>query len=201
MKNSISIGADMLLDQMIWCATRYCIGRKSYVCSYAEDYWHVIRRNRDKFNPDRLKFFARDIRAYVSDVVGGYSNVRVENAYNDRIVYDAYSLLAKHLYGFTEPPHNTKYTLDCVSGEIVQEPFKPSAPPFYFNPSEQQYDLLPWVRLANCIDRQYEVTCEKDGITEKAVCIQDPDGTYTCVNNWRRAANALYIKDIKTIEL
>lgn len=191
----------MLLDQLIWCATRYCIGRSSYVTTYAEDYWRVIRHNRDKFNPARLKFFARDIRAYVSDVVGCCHNVRVENAYNDRIVYDAYSLLAKHLYGFTEPPHNTKYTVDCVSGEIAQEPREPSTHPFYFNLSERQYDLLPWVRLANCIDRQYEVTLENDGKTEKTMCIQDPDGRYTCVDNWNRFANPQYIKDIETIEL
>lgn len=190
----------MLLDQMIWCATRYCIGRRSYVCSYAEDYWHVIRRNRDKFNPNQLKFFARDIRAYVSNVVGGYSNVRVENAYNDRIVYDAFTLLSRYLYGMVEAPHDKKYTVDCESGKITEGSYTPNGYPVYFNPSEQQYDLLPWVRLANCIDRQYEVTCEKDGKIEKAVCIQDPDSTYTCVNNWSRAANSLYIKDIKPIE-
>lgn len=201
MKNSISIGADMLLDQLIWCATRYCIGRSSYVTTYAEDYWRVIHRNRNKFNPDRLKFFARDIRAYVSDVVGGYSNVRVENAYNDRIVYDAYTLLTKHLGAVAEVPRDKRYVVDCLSGEVAEEPYMVSNHGIYFNPTNHAYDLLPWVRFANCIDHQYEVTCEKDGKIEKAVCIQDPDGTYTCVDNWRRAANARYIKDIKTIEL
>lgn len=191
----------MLLDQMIWCATRYCIGRSSYVTTYAEDYWRVIRRNRDKFNPDRLKFFARDIRAYVSNVVGCCHNVRVENAYNDCIVYDAFTLLSKYLDGMAEAPHDKKFTVDCVSGEVAEENYNPNGYPVYFNHSERQHDLLPWVRLANCIDRQYEVTCEKDGKIEKAVCIQDPDGTYTCVDNWRRAANARYIKDINPIEL
>lgn len=190
----------MLLDQMFWCATRYCIGRKSYVCSYAEDYWHVIRRNRDKFNPNQLKFFARDIRAYISDVVGHYSNVRVENAYNDRIVYDAYTLLAKHLASEKEIPRDRRYVVDCISGDIQTESREPERIFSLFKPEECEYYLLPWVRLANCLDRQYEVTCKNAGKVDKAICIQDPDGTFTCVENWNRFANPEYIKDIKPIE-
>lgn len=201
MKKPIKISADTLLDQLLWCATRYCIGRSSYVTTYAEDFWQIICHNRAKFNPERLKFFARDIRAYVSDAVGGYSNMRVENAYNDRIVYDAYSLIAKHLDGVTEAPSDKKYTVDCISGEVTEKPYTPNGYPMYFNPVDHGYELLPWVRLANCIDRQYEVICENGDKTEKAICIQDPDGAYTCVDKWNRRANPEYIKDIKPIEL
>ena len=71
----------------------------------------------------------------------------------------------------------------------------------YFDPQSCEYDLLPWVRLANCIDRQFEVTCENDGNVEKAICIQDPDGRYTCADDWNRYADPKYIKEIKPIEL
>lgn len=197
----IKIGADTLLNELTWCATRYCIGRKTYVTSYAKDYCDIIRANRDKFNPERLKFFARDIRANVSDVVGWYSDVRVENAYNDRIVYDAYTLLTKHLQGVTEPSCNVRYIVDCISGEVTTEAYEPKDYATYFDPQSCEYDLLPWVRLANCIDRQFEVTCENDGNVEKAICIQDPDGRYTCADDWNRYADPKYIKEIKPIEL
>lgn len=201
MKDTIKISAETLLDELLWYATRYCIGRRSYVTGNAEDYWRIIHHNRDKFSAERLKFFARDIRVYISDAVGFYSNVQVDNAYNDRIVYDAYTLLAKHLADEKEMPRNRRYVVDCISGDIQTESREPERIFSLFKPEECEYYLLPWVRLANCIDRQYEVTCKNASKVDKAICIQDPDGTYTCVENWNRFANTEYIKDIKPIEL
>lgn len=194
MKDSITLNADTLLDELMWPATRYCIGRHSYVSLYAEYYWQIIRKNWGKFNYDRLKFFARDIRAEVSDVVNYHSNIKVVNAYNDRIVYDAYTLLMRLPW----IPEDKVIVVDCISGDIADEDmdgFEGSK----FIPSEWEHDLLPWIRLANCIDRKYEVTCEKDGKIEKAICIQDPDGTYTCVGNWYRSVNPEFIKEVKKI--
>lgn len=201
MKDSITLNADTLLDELMCTATRYCIGRPSYVSTYAEDYWQIIRKNWGKFNYDRLKFFARDIRAEVSTVVGFHSNVQVAKAYNDIIVYDAYTLLAKHLSGVQEIPYDKTFIVDCVSGEITEDERPTRFDRFdRFDPAEDERDLLPWIRLANCIDRQYEVTCEKDGKIEKAICIQDPDGTYTCVGNWYLSVNPEFIKEVKEHE-
>lgn len=191
-KKEITLNVESF-DNLLWCATRYCIGRHSYVSTYAEDFWRIINANRGKFNPNRLKFFARDVRTEVSCVVNYHGNVQVENVYNDRIVYDAYTLLARL-------PHiqkDVEYTVDCISGEITEEPYKTNGLQTHFNLSEWACDLLPWVRLANCIDRQFEVTCEYDGKVETAICIQDPDGTYICVENWRRQPIKEYIKEVK----
>ena len=38
------------LNDLLWQATRYCIGRRSYVSGLAQDYARIIRRNRDKFS-------------------------------------------------------------------------------------------------------------------------------------------------------
>lgn len=201
MENLITLNADTLLDELMWQATRYCIGRHSYVSSYAEDYWRIIRKNWDKFNYDRLKFFARDIRAEVSDVVHLYSNVQVTGSYNDCIVYDAYTLIARYVANHSEVPKDTLFLVDCISGEVETDKFVNSDFNFKaFSLSEWEHDLLPWIRLANCIDRQYEVTCEKDGKIEKAICIQDPDGTYTCVENWHRSVISEFIKEVKEYE-
>ncbi len=194
MKDSITLSADTLLDKLMWQATRYCIGRHSYVSSYAEDYWRIIRKNWDKFNYDRLKFFARDIRAEVSDVVNYHSNIKVVNAYNDRIVYDAYTLLMRLPW----IPEDRVTIVDCISGDIVLEDtdnFKGSK----FIPSEWEHDLLPWIRLANCIDRQYEVDYEVNGRIEKEICIQEPDGTYACVERWNALLCPEFIKEVKNI--
>lgn len=39
-----------VLNDLLWQATRYCIGRRSYVSGLAQDYARIIRRNRDKFS-------------------------------------------------------------------------------------------------------------------------------------------------------
>lgn len=196
MKNSITLNADTLLDEMMWQATRYCIGRHSYVSSYAEDYWQIIRKNFGKFNYNRLKFFARDIRAEISNTIGYYSNIKIKNADNDRIIYDAYTLLVEYFKRYSNISSIQDFIVDCVSGKVTHD--GPYLGLRSFNPSEWENDLIPWIRLANCIDRQYEITCEKGGKIKKVICIQDPDGTYTCVDRW----NAHIVMDnIKTINI
>lgn len=174
MKDTIKISAETLLDELLWPATRYCIGRRSYVTGNAEDYCRIIHHYRDKFSAERLKFFARDIRSYISNAVGFYSNVQVDNAYNDRIVYDAYTLLAKHLVDEKEMPRDRRYVVDCISGGIQAESREPERISSLFKPEECEYYLLPWVRLANCLDRQYEVTCKNDGKVEKPSAYRTP---------------------------
>lgn len=199
MENLITLNADIILDELMFPATRYCIGRHSYVSSYAEDYWRIIRKNFDKFNHNRLKFFARDIRAEVSTVVGFYSNVQVTKAYNDIIEYDAYTLLAKHLSGVQEIPCDKTFIVDCVSGEITED----EGPTGFerFDPAEDERDLLPWIRLANCIDRQYEVDYEVNGRIEKEICIQEPDGIYACVDRWNALLCPEFIKEVKPLSV
>lgn len=205
MGNSITLSADTLFNELMWQATRYCIGRRSYVSSYAEDYWRIIQKNWDKFYYDRLKFFARDIRAEVSSVVHGYSNVFVDNAYNDCIVYDAYTLIARYFATHSEVPENTRFIVNCISGEVATNEIINyneivNHPQFMaFRPSEWEHDLLPWIRLANCIDRQYEVDYEVNERIEKEICIQEPDGTYACVDRWNALLCPEFIKEVKKI--
>lgn len=197
MNNSITLNADTLLDKLMWPATRYCIGRHSYVSSYAEDYWQIIRKNWDKFNYDRLKFFARDIRAEVSHDIGFFSNIMVNNAYNDRIVYDAYTLLAKLWPRYNDVPADKTVIVDCISGEITE--VREGAGFNIFVPSDYAVDYLPWIRLANCIDRQYEVDYEVNGRIDKEICIQEPDGTYACVDRWNALLCPEFIKEVNNI--
>lgn len=38
MKDTIKISAETLLDELLWYATRYCIGRRSYVTGIARNW-------------------------------------------------------------------------------------------------------------------------------------------------------------------
>lgn len=200
--NTITLSAEHFLNEILWPATRYCIGRQSYVTSYAEGYWHIIRQNLDKFDPDRLCFFAADIRAYISDCVSYYDNVHVENAYNDRIRYDAFSLLYKYIEAIPlEERTDETYTVDCLSGEVTAEPFKPKDYPIRFGHKERLYDLLPWVRLANCIDRRYRVTCSHDGKTDTRECFEDIDGKFICADRWTSSPTEEWITKVEEVEI
>ena len=101
-KGMILISADTLLDEIMFCATRYCIGRHSYVSSYARDYWSIIKHNREEFNENRLQFLAQDVMAEISNNMNWWKNVHTEEAYNSTIKYDSYYLLSKYLYEHPE---------------------------------------------------------------------------------------------------
>lgn len=46
----LTLSPGTVLNDLLWQATRYCIGRRSYVSGLAQDYARIIRRNRDKFS-------------------------------------------------------------------------------------------------------------------------------------------------------
>ncbi len=184
-------------DNFLWCATRYCIGRHSYVSSYAQDFWQIIQTNSKQLNKNRLQFFARDIRTEISNQIHFYDNVNIKNAYNDCIKYDALTLLAA--YARTHPDvkeHETYYDVDCISGKVLAFPWneqdkRPHAIAFQVC---NEHDLPYWVLLANCIDRQYEVKLAWDGNERTEFCIKHPiDESYVTVSNWSISVIEKYI--------
>ncbi len=176
-------------DNLLWCATRYCIGRHSYVSSYAQDFWHIIQANREHLSQDRLEFFARDIRAEVSNRIDVYGNVSIKHAYNDCIKYDALSLLAEHIkqHRWDQRTHETFYEVDCLTGDVSAFPWDENKRQSYNVPFHvcNEHDLPYWVLLANCIDRQYEVKMNVNGKERTEICINHPtDNTLTILDNW-----------------
>lgn len=193
-------------DNLLWCATRYCIGRHSYVSSYAQDFWKIISGNRDKLNNSRLLFLARDIRSEISNYINCYNNVIIKNAHNDRIRFDAFTLLCE--YKRMRPDQKwdgyLSYEVDCIMGEVEAYPLDAS----HYKPGmltldlDNELDLPYWAMLANCIDRQYEVTVSDNGEHKKYTCIKHPvTDEYVNVDNWSSFINNDYIickKLIKT---
>ncbi len=188
------------LDNLLWCATRYCIGRHSYVNSYAQEFWRIIQANRQKLNKNRLLLFARDIRTEISDRVHCYDNVSVKNAYNNYIKYDALTLLAEYARQHPEvKEHETFYEIDCISGKVLAFPWddkdkRPYAIPFQVC---NIHDLPYWALLANCIDRQYEVKLAWDGNERTEFCVKHPiDESYVVVSNWHTSVIEEYIAEV-----
>lgn len=183
----IKMRADsILLDELIWPATRYCIGRHSYVSSYAETYWSIIKEGWDSFNQSRLQFYARDIKTEISNHMNWWDNVKTINAYNDIIKYDSYFLLSKY---FSEHPDcvfaDNDFEIDCVSGEITvtkrETPVKDSLVRM------PEWDLPHWSKLASAISDRYEVETNNafDGPC-KMICIVSYDYCrYDVKEDWR----------------
>lgn len=191
-------------DNLLWCATRYCIGRHSYVSSYAQDFWRIIRSNRELLKEDRLKFFARDIRAEVSDRVNCYGNISVQHAYNDCIKYDALTLLASYVREHPEQKEcETFYEVDCLTGEVNTSPWTLENQRSYSLPFQvcNEIDLPYWVLLANCIDRQYEVKLNCNGNERTELCVKHPIAKeeYVIVNNWSTYVCNDFIVEVKPL--
>jgi hypothetical protein len=168
---AVTLDADTLLNDIIWQASRYCVGRTSYVSTNAYLYWQIIRMNRSKFDSARLRFFARDLRANISDVLHWRRGINVTNAYNDRIESDAYTLLMMYLMEHPSiDPKTTRFDIDCLQCTVTSEPLQVKLAGMDTMPSEFN-SLLPWVMLADCIDRQYEVFTEYNGKKEAHRCI------------------------------
>ena len=159
----IKINPEILLDELLWPAARYCIGRHTYVSNYAETYWRIIRANRKAFNEDRLQFFARDIKNEIADTMRWWKNVKIEGEGNDRIVYDPYFLLTRYMY---EYPHtefaSTDFEINCIHG--VVRTYKRETPLTDTDMCHHQVpdcDLEEWSKLASCISNSF--TIEIDG--------------------------------------
>lgn len=150
------------LLEILFCATRYCIGRHSYVSAYAGDIWNMIEGNLDKFNHKRLAFFASDIRAEISERISRYiSQFTVEGAYNHTIVKDAHELLCQYLQEHPDTDiKRTKFHIDCRECTVKTEPYEPKPNDYAissFSPLPD-HDLAAWSRLADRIDDILKMT-------------------------------------------
>lgn len=155
---TISIDQDYLLNEMIWPATRYCIGRHSYVSGYARDYLSTILKNWDKFNENRVLFYARDIMTEISNSMNWWDNVKTENSYNDIIKYDSHFLLCRYLAEHPEVKfESNKFTIDCLTGEVTSKPWEKSTDRTYYTHSFPDHDLSQWSKLANALYNSFTI--------------------------------------------
>lgn len=169
-EDGVTIDPRTLLNEIIWPATRYCVPRHTYVCSYARVYWDIIRHNRDKFDEVRLQFYARDIKERIAETMCFWRNVECENWSNDRIEYDPYFLLTRYLYYTPNCVfEQTDFEIDCITGQVKTFPRrKPLTEAEMTWSKAPNMDLFEWSKLASCIADAEEVTLT-DGTTQRVI--------------------------------
>ncbi len=207
-------------DNLLWPAYRYCIGRHSYANSYIRDYWSIIKRNRDKFSKDRLAFLARDVRSYIAETLGWFDNFSVQDASNDRIVKDPYTLLAEYLiaYPYTNV-YDTHFVINCVDCSVNIKPYHPRKPrydadgeviwqPKAGNPIDELSFVRDYILFANCIDSQFRCELAKDIYRETCDIVSAPiyekgewGFRWQRVDNWHLSPATEYIISVNKNEL
>ena len=200
-KDTVTLSCDFLLDELLFPAIRYCINRHSYVSSYAQDYWNIIRHNQEAFNTERLKFFAGDIKAQISDAMNWWKNVHTTEAYNNTIKYDAYFLLTKFLYEHQNIKFEEyDFDINCFTGSVVatkrETPLTDSEKAWNDIPN---CDLSPWSHLASRITDGFMVIVKGNDNTQKVEVCESYDYVryegeaehhwvkyYNVVDSWRQ---------------
>lgn len=171
----IKLSPETWLNDFAWWAMRYCIGRRSAASLTWCDILEVLESQKECFSKmrERLEFFARDIRAEITQRIEWLPGITCSRGYNSTIVTDAYSLLVRHLQSHPEEKFKDyDYEIDCVDETVISTPASKS--------KEFTYDTFPasdyhgWIKLANYIDRQKKITVGNGKQEETVICVEMP---------------------------
>lgn len=205
-KGTVLISTDSLLNDFMFCATRYCIGRHSYVSSYARDYWNIIRHNREEFNENRLQFFAQDVMAEISSSMNWWKNIHTDEAYNSTIKYDSYYLLSKFLYEHPDVVfEKNDFNINCLTGEVTVTEREEPVDVIYYD-RMPDHDLEQWSSLASCIHHPLTVVVKSGEEYEVFECYEHVryssneewhwEKQYRLLDNWNQIVPEELIIDI-----
>lgn len=218
--NQLTISVEEF-DSLLWPAYRYCIGRHSYANSYIRDYWSIIKRNRDKFRQDRLRFIACDVRVYINESMRWYDNIEIDARFTGHI--DAHSAIVYFLAVNPKvDPKRTTFHID-EDGKVTISPYEPPEPrydnlgnrlmsPSVYNPIDHYFSVKDYILFANSLDSQYDCVCEGKGLREERVVVACPiveqhsgfvryDSEWACVDDWDLRPIKEMIKSVKKREL
>lgn len=203
-------------ESLIWMSYRYCIGRKTITAhSHAGD---IASNSYGHLSEERERFMAHDIRREINNVLNFSRHASVHD-YRDHIPQDAMSSILYRLeekYGDNPPEWVFTDLRFDVDGKDVSIDKYDGEKEMYYNLRNEYDDLIPWIKLANLMDRSCHrtVVVEYEGKTEEYECIpfpfimQDENGYHInkrwCdIETYRKntvvcsSINPDYIKDIK----
>lgn len=212
----VEIKDETYYESLIWMSYRYCIGRKTIAAhSHAGD---IASNSYGHLSEERERFMAHDIRREINNVLNFSRHASVHD-YRDHIPQDAMTTILyriKEKYGDNPP----EWVFTClrfdVDGKDVSIDKYDGEKEKYYNLRNEYDDLIPWIKLANLMDRSCHrtVVVEYDGKTEEYECIpfpfimQDENGYHVnerwCdIDSYRSnpvicsSINPEYIKEIK----
>ena len=162
-KTKIEIPDFDFIDDCIWMSYRYCIGRHTIAAAmHAPQMAKFLDMNPNVISEGRKKFMAKDIRQEISDVLNYRDDVSVDGFVED---VDAATLLLQHVVeNHLDISQNWKFEIDLGMKTVYSYPSEgtSSTDLFQFFIS----DLLPWVKLANWLDPQEQITYRYKGETK-----------------------------------
>lgn len=201
----ITLNADWLMGHLIISAMRYDASRSSYVVSDLTDIALLIHRNRDKFNPDRVEWLARDLRETASHRLDWLMNVHIDNYSNDRNRHDAYTLIAQYLEEYPDIRFcDYDWEVDCISGEVHpdkrKEPLMTSGGNYIQTLCD--YDIATIVIAANILDtsRHCIVVSEYEGRRGETLCFPSICAEQILDDNGRPTGDYSYHTQYKPVD-
>ena len=184
----ISVDEELLMA----CATRYCIGRQTYVTSLAP---YIGKKYYPLLSDEKAEHTAKDIRNCIADVLNfGALTFR----YDGTVMQEQRDALSDFLNWLNENVESEKDLIGIDTIECYKEDYKPDTPKKFFVTKKKHYelpkyetdfhDLLAWHKLSSLFDRKnhVKVWVNYDGkeeciecfyAWEKALTLQD-DGLY-----------------------
>ena len=151
--NTVEVDIEVLKN-LLWTSCRYCIGRHTYISTYAYDYANELY---DKISKDEMKHDAKDIRYEIEIYLRTHCSFTVVN--KSEYEYDALSLYITFLnsqediknYNDILRIKHIECTIDKTGNVIYnrEDNTDDDTKHVYFN---DLYDLLSWMDLANTFD-------------------------------------------------
>ena len=141
-------------EMLMWTSYRYCIGRKSYVSSMAND---IAQHYYNRLSDERKTFTANDIRKEIYDKLSWFPfKFTIHRIYNEDKLDPIDALLTffekenitsiKDLFTYSKIEYNShtgEFTCDRCIPTITN----------YFSVFDID-ELLPWANLASCFDHE-----------------------------------------------
>ena len=149
--NTVDVDIEVLKN-LLWTSCRYCIGRHTYVSTYAYDYANELY---GKISKDEMKHDAKDIRHEIEIYLRTHCGFTIVN--KSEYEYDALSLYITFLNSQEDIKNYNDILhikhIECTidkTGDVTYNRENDDDIKFkYFN---DLYDLIPWMDLANTFD-------------------------------------------------
>lgn len=156
MKNKVVITLDPIeFEDFIWMSYRYCIGRKTIAASnHANTILNILAKNPNMLSEERKAFIAKDIRKCILDNIRWNKCIKINNLYLGDDDWDMYSsiLVASNS---CNAPKDATYTLDAASKIVTWNiNSEKTNNTFQERFDDMYYDLMPWVKLSNWLDKK-----------------------------------------------
>lgn len=177
------INDESFFEDLIWMSMRYCIGRRSIAANCHPG--NIIKNCYNQLSDEMKERLVTDIRREIDNQLSWYSNIKVNNKYDDDNTDIAY--LIGYALSTYDPDEllwkDTKFIVDKRSKIVNIESELDCA---QYKITQILYDFLPWSKLANALDKnKHKVLVVKNGDELKElVCFPYVSEVFSAESNY-----------------